>query len=111
MWILITNTLNTAIYQPVYNFFFIIYNLFPDATNAGNVTIAITLALRFLLLPLSLSEGFSYEQRMEIETAALEIEKKYADNPTKQQTLLKRIIQENRASILLSFISIVIQSI
>lgn len=108
---LIPRILFVIFYQPIYNAFFLVHNLFTKFNTLGSTIILFTLILKLILLPLTLIQNLSREQRSNIEKASQDIEKRYPDDPLTRKKMTRRLIRDNRSSIVAAFISLIVQFI
>lgn len=70
---------------------------FYDLTlNYGLAIILFTVAIKVLLIPLTIKQQKSLKASQELQPLLLEIQNKYKDNPEKQQQELTRIYQEKK---------------
>jgi YidC/Oxa1 family membrane protein insertase len=90
----------TVIYQPFLNIlvgFYWILGLFTDGKpDMGIAVILLTILIRLLLLPISLSGDRSEDERREISKKILEIEEVYASEPIKREKERKKVIKKSR---------------
>ena len=105
----------TVIYQPFLNILVGIYWLLgalpmkhPDM---GVAVIIFTIVLRILLLPLSLSQERSEQEKHTLQTSAKALEKAYEHQPMLLRSELKKLMQKNRRIVFSEIIDLTIQII
>lgn len=102
------------IYQPFFNLLVGIYWLLEQIPNIphadmGVAVVIFTLALRMLLLPISLASDRSENERRQIEESAVKLKQKYKNNPVKYSSELKRLFRGNRRIVVAEGINLFIQ--
>lgn len=103
------------IYQPFLNILVGIYwfmgAFITDRPDMGVAVILFTVVLRILLLPLSLSQERSEQEKHVLQTSAKALEDTYAAQPMVFRSELKKLMQKNRRIVLAEFIDLAIQII
>ena len=97
---MISSLFITIIYQPFLNVlvgFYWLLGLFVDGKpDMGIAVILLTILIRILLLPISLSGDRSEKERREISKKILEIEDVYVSEPIKREKEKKKVIKKSR---------------
>lgn len=86
------------LYQPFFNLLVLSYealNRFMPNPDMGIAVILFTISLRILLLPLSLSSGESEDEKRRVGLEYERVQKKYADEPIKQQEARQKLIRQH----------------
>lgn len=104
------------IYQPFLNLLVLIYyglNLIPGNVYAdmGVAVIIFTLALRFLLLPITLASTRSEKERHDIEDSIKSIRAQHQAEPITQKKLIRRLWLGNRRVLVAETFNFIIQAI
>jgi len=103
----------TLIYQPFLNillFFYWLLGLFTQGQpDMGIAVILLTLIIRGLLLPISLSGERTEEERREIARQLHELEEKYREDPQRFQRERKKVFRQKRSVLAGELFSLVIQ--
>jgi YidC/Oxa1 family membrane protein insertase len=101
------------IYQPFLNLLVAIYLGLDFITNGnadmGIAVIIFTLALRIILLPLSIASSRTEAERHEIEKKVKEINKAFKANPIRQKQEMKKLLRGNRRILISEGINLTIQ--
>lgn len=106
---------NLVIYQPFFNLLLGIYwglgffSSTGQAPDMGVAVIILTLIIRVLLLPLSLSAHESEADRRRIAAELQEIEEKYANQPEAFQKARKKIFKKDRKVLISELLSLLVQ--
>lgn len=106
----------TLIYQPFFNLLVAVYagllripnNSFADM---GVAVIIFTLALRIILLPVSLASHRSASERKQIEENVKKIKHQYQSDPVKQKQLIRKLFLGNRRVVISEAFNFAIQAI
>jgi len=97
------------IYLPIYNLLAFFVDIIPGG-DLGIAVIAVTLAVRIIFLPISLSAARTQEAMKEIQPQLKEIKEKYKKEPQEQAKAMMALYKENNvkpfSSMLLMFIQI-----
>lgn len=101
------------IYQPFLNLLVAIY-LGLDVLTGGNADMGVaviifTLALRIILLPLSIASDRTEAERREIETKVEEIHKAYSHDPVRKKEEEKKLLRGNRRILISEALNLTIQ--
>lgn len=101
------------IYQPFFNLLVVIYWGL-DTVTGGNADMGIaviifTIALRVILLPLSLASGRTESERRDIEEKVKELEKVFKDDPVRLKQETKSLLRGNRRILISEGINLTIQ--
>ncbi|MBP7740621.1 YidC/Oxa1 family membrane protein insertase [Candidatus Woesebacteria bacterium] len=103
----------TVIYQPFFNIlvgFYWILGFFTDGKpDMGIAVILLTILIRILLLPLSLSGDKSEDERREISKKILDIEETYSTEPIKLEAEKKKVIKLSRKVMVSEMFNLFIQ--
>ncbi len=98
------NLFTSFIYQPFLNLLVAIYlglnTLTGGSADMGVAVIIFTIALRIILLPLSLASDRSEAERREIEEKIKEIKKVYSSDPLRQKQETRNLLRGNRRVLL-----------
>jgi YidC/Oxa1 family membrane protein insertase len=84
------------IYQPFFNiliFFYWLMSLVSEHPDMGVAVVALTILIRILLLPISLAEGRSVEERRQIGIRAKELEEEYSQDPVQLRAEMKQLFR------------------
>lgn len=87
----------TFLYQPLFNALIFIYNLVPGA-DFGIAIIILTIAIKTLLIPLSLKAIKSQKKLQEVQPKIKEIQDKYKDNKEVQAQKLLEIYKTEKVN-------------
>ena len=97
---MLTSLFITIIYQPFLNvlvgFYWLLGNFTVEKPDMGIAVILLTILIRLLLLPLSLSGDRSEKERREISKKVRDIELAYATEPIKLEEEKKKVIKKSR---------------
>jgi YidC/Oxa1 family membrane protein insertase len=97
------------IYIPIYNLLTFFVDVIPGG-DLGLAVIAVTIAVRFIFLPISLSAAKTQEAMKEIQPELVEIKDKYKKDPQQQAKAMMALYKEKNvkpfSSMLLMFIQI-----
>jgi YidC/Oxa1 family membrane protein insertase len=97
------------IYLPIYNLLAFFVDVIPGG-DLGLAVVAVTIAVRFVFLPLSLSAAKTQEAMKEIQPQLAEIKDKYKKEPQEQAKAMMALYKEKNvkpfSSMLLMFIQI-----
>ena len=85
------------IYQPLYNILVFLYDFLPGG-DFGVAIIAVTLLIKFALLPLSKKQIKSQKKMQEIQPELKKIQQKYKNNKEKQTKEVMKFYKENKAN-------------
>jgi membrane protein insertase Oxa1/YidC/SpoIIIJ len=101
------------VYQPFFNLLVAIY-LGLDVITGGNADMGVaviifTVALRIILLPLSIASGRTESERREIEESFADIKKTYASDPVRQKSETKKLLRGNRRTLISEGVNLTIQ--
>lgn len=100
---------NIILYKPLFNFLILLYNLIPGG-DFGIAIILLTIIIRTLLVPLSISSIKSQKKIQEIQPKIKEIQIKYKNDKEKQAKELLEIYKSEKinpfGSIILLFIQL-----
>lgn len=103
----------SLIYQPFLNLLVAVY-LGLDFLTGGNADMGVaviifTIALRILLLPLSIASSRTEAERREIEEKVKEINRLFKDNPVRQKKETRNLLKGNRRILISEGINLSIQ--
>lgn len=105
----------TVVYQPFLNLLIGIYwllNQIPNITaDMGVAVIIFTIALRFLLLPLTVSANRSAAERRQIEDKVKELKKAYPHQPIQLKKEIRRVFHTNPGVVAAELFNLSIQII
>ena len=109
------NLFTHFIYQPFLNLLVAIY-MGINAISGGNTDMGIaviifTIALRFILLPLSLASSRTEAERREIEEKVAEINRVFKDDPLRTKSETKKLLKGNRRILISEGLNLTIQII
>jgi YidC/Oxa1 family membrane protein insertase len=103
----------TLIYQPFFNVlvgFYWLLGLIPGVSaDMGIAVIFLTILIRLILLPISLSGERTKEDRRKIAEKMTEIEEVFSADPIKMEAEKKRIMKKSRSVIVGEVINLIIQ--
>lgn len=99
---------NAFIYQPIFNFLIWLYNIIPGH-DIGIAIIVLTLAVRFLMVPLTVKQVKSQKALQELQPKMDEIKRKYKDDREKQSKELMKFYKEHKINPLASCLPLLIQ--
>lgn len=99
---------NIVIYQPIFNFLIWLYNAIPGH-DIGIAIIVLTLAVRFLMVPLTIKQVKSQKALQELQPKMDEIKRKYKDDKEKQSKELMKFYKEHKINPLASCLPLLIQ--
>lgn len=103
----------TFIYQPFFNilvgFYWILDKISGGNPDMGIAVILLTLVVRLILLPMSLSGQRSENERREISAKIRELEEIYASEPIKLEAKRKQVLKKSRKVFLAEVINLFIQ--
>jgi len=85
------------IYQPLYNILVFLYDFLPGG-DFGVAIIAVTLLIKFALLPLSKKQIKSQKKMQEIQPELKKIQQKYKNNKEKQTKEVMKFYKKNKAN-------------
>jgi len=109
----LVNLFVLIIYQPFFNILLFFYWLMSLVTHGhpdmGVAVIFLTVVIRILMLPLSLSEDRSEEERRQIYKTLKELEVIHADNPVEYRARKKALFRSRRGIVAGEFFSLFIQ--
>lgn len=111
---MLTHFFVLVIYQPFFNLLLGIYWLLlklPGSRHAdmGVAVIIFTLALRFLMLPLTLSGQRTANERREIEEQIKAIKQQHKDDPIQERQAIKQVMRTNHRIVIAEVFGIFIQ--
>lgn len=92
------SAITTLIYQPFLNllvFFYWMLEQIGFGADMGVAVILLTVAIRILLLPITLASHRSESERREIENKAKEIREAYKDRPIERDQAIKKLLRAN----------------
>ena len=110
----ITDIFTLIIYQPFLNLLVFIYwallqlPRFPHA-DMGMAVIIFTVALRFLMMPITLRATRTEKERFEIESKIKEINAKHVTDPVAQKQEMKTVLKERPSMVFSEVVNLVIQ--
>lgn len=103
----------TFIYQPFFNilvgFYWLLGQFSGDIPDMGIAVILLTLLIRFILLPMSLSGQRSEKDRRDIAEKIQELEEVFAAEPIKLEQEKKRVLKKSRGVLVTELINLAIQ--
>lgn len=107
------NLFTRFIYQPFLNLLVAIY-LGLDTLTGGNADMGVaviifTIALRIILLPLSLASDRTESERREIEDKVKEIKQVFSNDPVRQKQEIRSLLRGNRRVLLSEGLNLLIQ--
>ena len=88
---------NEIIYLPLYNLLVFIYNILPFH-DFGLAIIAVTLLIKFALVPLSKKQIESQKKMQELQPKIKELQKKYKNDKEKQSKALMELYKEHKTN-------------
>lgn len=101
-------------YQPFLNLLVILYYLLKfimgPAADMGIAVILFTIAIRILMLPLTISGDRSEKEKRELEDQVAEIKKNYSADPVTRDAYIKRLMRGNKRVVISSTINLIIQT-
>lgn len=97
-----------VLYQPIFNLFFVIYNLIPGH-DAGIVIILITLLVRFVLYPFYKKQVQAQKSMQDLQPKIQEAREKYKDDKEAQAKALMDVYKENKVNPFSSCLPVLIQ--
>lgn len=107
MWSAIKSFFSTILYEPIYNGLVFLIDIIPGG-NVGLAVILITLAVKFILVPLSIKSVRTQQTMKQVKPKIDEIKEKYGDDKEKQaQKMMEAYAEYNVnpfAGILIIFI-------
>lgn len=110
---IISDIFITVIYQPFFNilvgFYWLIGQFTGGFPDMGIAVILLTLLIRLILLPISLSGRRSEAERREITDKIKEVEKEYSDDPIASEREKKKILRRSRKVLLGEVFTLIIQ--
>ncbi len=113
MFDIIGSTFITFIYQPFLNilvgFYWLLGQFTQGSPDMGIAVIFLTLLVRLLLLPMSLSGQRSEKDRREIAEKIKELEEIYVAEPIKLEREKKRVLKKSRKVLVTELINLAIQ--
>lgn len=102
-------------YQPFLNFLVVLYYGLDFVTGGnadmGVAVILFTIAIRILLLPLTISSSRSEDERRKLETDIEEIKQKFSADPVAKNAHIKSLMRENKKAVISSSVNLIIQTI
>lgn len=102
-------------YQPFLNLLVILYyglNLVTGGNaDMGVAVILFTIAIRILLLPLTISSSRSEDERRKLEKDIEEIKQKFSADPVAKNAHIKSLMRENKKAVVSSSVNLIIQTI
>lgn len=106
----------TLIYQPFFNLLLLIYHGLQQLpqlphTDIGIAVIIFTLALRIILLPLTISGYRSEKERRQIESTVKDIKFQYPNDLAKQKKYIRKQFLKNHRVILSEAVTFIIQAL
>jgi YidC/Oxa1 family membrane protein insertase len=99
---------NTVLYQPIFNFLVFLYNIIPGH-DIGIAIILLTIAIKLVLLPLSIKSTKSQKALQELQPKMEEIKKKYKDQKEEQAKALMELYKSEKVNPLSSCFPLLIQ--
>lgn len=96
------------VYQPLYNVLIFFYNIIPGQ-DFGVAIILTTLALKFLLVPLSKKQIASQKKMQELQPQIKEIQQKYKDDKEKQTKTIMALYKEHKTNPFSGFLTLILQ--
>lgn len=102
----------TAIYQPFFNIILVFYWLLSfvmPEPDMGIAVILLTVLIRILLLPLSISSSRTEKERREIAAKIKEVEELFADDPIRLRKESKKVLHGNRRIVISEVVNLFIQ--
>lgn len=85
---------NVIIYQPIYNLLIFLYSVLWN--DLGLAIIALTIIIKFLLIPLSKKQIESQKELQKVQPKIKEIQKKYKDDREKQSKEMLNLYKEHK---------------
>lgn len=110
----IAHLFTVIIYQPFLNILVLFYwatSWFMSPPNMGIAVIALTLVIRFLLLPLSLASDRSEKERRDLMAKIAALKEKYSGEPTVFEREKKKVMRSNKRIFFSEFFNLLIQII
>ncbi len=101
---------HTFVYQPLYNILVLLYNIIPGA-DFGVAIIAITIFLRFLLIPIYKKQIESQKKLQELQPKIKRIQNKTKDNKEAQAKELMELYKEHKTNPFSGCLPLIIQLI
>jgi YidC/Oxa1 family membrane protein insertase len=101
-----------VIYQPFLNilvFFYWVLGYFMENPDMGVAVILLTILIRILMLPLTISGERSEKDRREIAEKVHEIEQQYSHDPVEQKKQRKKVFKKNRRILFAEIAGLVVQ--
>lgn len=102
-------------YQPFLNFLVVLYYGLDFITGGhadmGVAVILFTIAIRILLLPLTISSSRSEDERRKLEQEVEEIKQKFAADQVARNAHIKSLMRENKKAVISSSGNLIIQTI
>lgn len=86
-----------AVYQPLYNILIFLYNVIPGG-DFGIAIVAVTLFIKFAMIPLSKKQIQSQKKMQEIQPELKKIQKKYKEDKEKQTKEVMNFYKENKVN-------------
>ncbi|HEC93846.1 MAG TPA: YidC/Oxa1 family membrane protein insertase [Candidatus Kaiserbacteria bacterium] len=105
---MITNLFNTFFYNPIYNILVFLIHIIPTG-DVGVAVVIITLAVRFILLPLSLSAARTQHMMSSLTPHLNKIKEKHKDNKEQQAKETMALYKEMNVNPFSSFIVMFLQ--
>lgn len=102
----------TFIYQPFLNvlvFFYWVLERFMAEPDMGIAVILLTILIRVLLLPLTISGERTEKERREISEKIADISETFSDDPVRADAEKKKVLQSNRRILLSELFNLIIQ--
>ena len=88
---------NELVYRPIYNLLIFVYNVVP-LHDFGLAIIAVTLIIKFLLIPLSQKQIESQKKMQELQPKIKELQQKYKKDKEKQSRALMEFYKVNKVN-------------
>jgi len=106
----IASIFHEAVYQPLYNILFFLYNILPWG-DFGIAIIAVTILIKMVFIPLSKKQIQSQKKMQDIQPELKKIQKKYKDNKEKQTKAVMAFYKENKVNPFSGCLPMIIQII
>lgn len=99
---------NQVLYIPIFNLLVFLYNIIPGH-DIGIAIILLTIAIKLILLPLSIKSTKSQKALQDLQPKMEEIKKKYKDNKEEQAKALMELYKSEKVNPLSSCFPLLIQ--
>lgn len=108
MWTAIKSFFSTILYEPIYNGLIFIIDIIPGG-NVGLAVIIITLAVKFILVPLSVKSVRTQQTMKQVKPHIDDIKEKYGDDKEKQAQKMMEAYAEHNVNPFAGIIIILVQ--